>query len=196
MIGNDIIDLRAAAIESRIHRKGFLEKLFLPAEIRMIRDAATPAVLTWLLWSCKEAAYKIVHRNTRERRYAPQRFSCQVEQDVTSTMIAGSYTGTVLYDQHTYCYQSFITDNYIHTCATTNPRLMQHAAVFIQPAADGNYVSFMQEVLSAQELFYKDENGIPYILHRENGRSLPVSVSHHGEYFSVARIRNERDGVM
>jgi 4'-phosphopantetheinyl transferase superfamily len=185
MIGNDIIDLQAAAIESRIHRKGFLEKLFLPEEIRMIRDAATPAVLTWLLWSCKEAVYKIVHRNTRERRYAPKRFSCQVEQDVTST---GCYTGTVLYDQHTYYYQSFITDHCIHTCATINTRLMPHTAVFIKQAADENYIGFMQEILSAQEVFYKDDNGIPYIFHREDGWSLPISVSHHGKYCGIAKL--------
>jgi phosphopantetheinyl transferase (holo-ACP synthase) len=195
MIGNDIIDLQAAAIESRIHRKGFLEKLFLPEEIRMIRDAAAPAVITWLLWSCKEAVYKIVHRSTRERRYAPQRFACQVEQDVTAE-IAGSYTGTVLYDQHTYCYQSFITDNCIHTCAATNPRLMQDAAVFIKLAADGNYMNFMQELLSAQEFFYKDENGIPYILHREHGRSSPVSVSHHGNYWGIVKLKERKTGLI
>ena len=187
MIGNDIIDLRAAATESRIDRKGFLEKLFLPEEIRMIREAATPAVFTWLLWSCKEAVYKIVHRNTRERRYAPQRFSCQVEQDVTST---GCYTGIVLYNQHTYCYQSFITDHCIHTYAAENPRLMQHAAVFTKQAAGENYADFMQEVLSSQELFYKDDNGIPYILHREDGRSMPVSVSHHGKYCGIVKLKD------
>ncbi|MGF6930738.1 phosphopantetheinyl transferase (holo-ACP synthase) [Chitinophaga sp. W2I13] len=188
MIGNDIIDLRAAAMESRIHRKGFLEKLFLPEEIRMIRNAAAPAVLTWLLWSCKEAAYKIVNRNTCERRYAPQRFMCQVEQDVTSDMIAGNYTGTVVYEQHTYYYQSFITDHYIHTCAATNPRPVQDAAVFIKQVAGEDYLNFMQEVLSPQEFFYKDDHGIPYILHRENGRRSPVSVSHHGQYCGILKV--------
>lgn len=185
MIGNDIIDLRAAAVESRIHRKGFLEKLFLPGEIRMIREAASPLMATWLLWSCKEAVYKIVHRNTRERKFAPQQFSCQVEQE----HVPGKMTGTVLHDDHTYYYQSLVTDNYIHTCAATNYSLLGETLAFTDEHTTGNYTGFMQQVLSAKESFYKDEMGIPYILHREDGRCLPVSVSHHGAYCGIAKLK-------
>ncbi|HWV68728.1 4'-phosphopantetheinyl transferase superfamily protein [Chitinophaga sp.] len=184
MIGNDIIDLRAAAVESRIHRKGFLEKLFLPGEIRMIREAAYPAITTWLLWSCKEAVYKIVHRNTRERKYAPQQFTCHITPEHI-----GKMTGTVLHDNHTYYYQSLVTNDYIHTCAATDAFLLRETLVFTDQQPAGNYTGFMQQVLSAKELFYKDETGIPYILHREDGRRLPVSVSHHGMYCGIAKLK-------
>ncbi|WP_142685192.1 4'-phosphopantetheinyl transferase family protein [Chitinophaga polysaccharea] len=185
MIGNDIIDLRAAAVESRTHRKGFLEKLFHPCEIRMIREAAAPELVTWLLWSCKEAVYKIVHRNTRERKYAPQQFTCSIEQE----HVYGEITGTICHNNHNYYYQSQVTDDYIHTCAATGDLLLRETAVYTDVQVAGNYTGFMQQVLSAKELFYKDEMGIPYILHRENGRCLPVSVSHHGTWCGIAKLK-------
>lgn len=185
MIGNDIIDLRAAAIESRIQRKGFLEKLFLPGEINLIREAASPAITTWLLWSCKEAVYKIVHRNTRERKYAPQQFACSIEQE----HVYGEVAGTVLHDNHTYYYQSLVANDHIHTSAATGCFLLRETAVFTGRQVAGNYAGFMQQVLSAKELFYKDEMGIPYILHREDGRRLPVSVSHHGTWCGIAKLK-------
>lgn len=185
MIGNDIIDLRAAAVESRIHRKGFLEKLFLPGEVRMIREAAVPEVVTWLLWSCKEAVYKIVHRKTRERKYAPQQFSCSIAQQ----HVYGEVTGTVLHNHHIYYYQGQVTNDHIHTCAATDHFLLSKTAVFTDQQVAGNYTGFMQQVLSAKELFYKDETGIPYILHREDGRCLPVSVSHHGSWCGIVKLK-------
>ncbi|MEZ2444279.1 4'-phosphopantetheinyl transferase superfamily protein [Chitinophaga sp. RCC_12] len=190
MIGNDIIDLRAAAIESRIHRKGFLEKLFLPAEISMIRNAAAPAVLTWLLWSCKEAVYKIVHRNTRERRYAPLRFMCRVS--IPEIGLPSSYSGTVLYQQQAYYFRSNITTDFIHTHAAITPQLLSDAVVFTGQQLNSGYTALLHEILSTDEVFYKDEDGIPYILHHGDGRKQPVSVSHHGEHCGIMRIRNKR----
>lgn len=185
MIGNDIIDLRAAAVESRIHRKGFLEKLFLPGEIRAIREAASPATTTWLLWSCKEAVYKIVHRNTRERKYAPQQFSCSIEQE----QVYGKVTGTVLHNHQIYYYQALVANDHIHTCAAADYSLLREIVVFTNQQVAGNYTGFIQQVLSAKELFYKDEMGIPYILHREDGRCLPVSVSHHGTWCGIVKLK-------
>ena len=42
MVGNDIVDLKRAALESNWQRKGFLNKVFTPSEKQYIQDAENP----------------------------------------------------------------------------------------------------------------------------------------------------------
>ena len=56
MIGNDIIDLSVAKLESNWQRRGFLEKQFTEEEQQLILTASNPFVLVWKFWSMKEAA--------------------------------------------------------------------------------------------------------------------------------------------
>ncbi|SEW42412.1 4'-phosphopantetheinyl transferase family protein [Chitinophaga arvensicola] len=179
MIGNDIIDLPAAAKESRIDRKGFLEKLFLPEEIQSIQCAADPMAATWLLWSCKEAAYKIDHRYTKERKYNPQYFACTLLQQEGSIA-----SGTVTYGRQRCYFRSRITENYIHTYAAITPALLDEISVAISSSPD----LLIQQLLPPDEFFYKDEAGIPYIHHRDNDQHTPVSLSHHGRYLGLVKM--------
>lgn len=184
MIGNDIIDLRVAAQESRINRKGFLEKLFLPAEIQLIHHSPDPATTTWLLWSCKEAVYKVIHRYTSERKYAPQSFQCYLQQQEN-----GAASGTVICQQQTGYFQSVITNDYIHTYAAITPALLKQVIVFADTIPHHPDTSQrIQPLLSNKELFCKQEDGIPYILRRDSGEHLPVSVSHHGNYLAFVKL--------
>ena len=57
MIGNDIIDLNVAAIESDWQRKGFLEKQFTEEEQTLIKNAEDSFEKVWLLWSMKAVSY-------------------------------------------------------------------------------------------------------------------------------------------
>lgn len=169
MIGNDIVDLHLAEKESRIHRRGFLDKLFLPGEQALVRDAADPAVMVWLLWSCKEAVYKIIHRATHERKFAPHAFGCRLWQ-----LDGASAAGTVVYRQQPYYFRSNYIGSCIHTHAAVDPPLLQELSVFTayRPAA--------------LPLFYKDEHGLPYTRERDSGKALPASISHHGKYIGGA----------
>ncbi|RZJ72743.1 4'-phosphopantetheinyl transferase superfamily protein [Flavobacterium sp.] len=76
MIGNDVVDLKAAKAQSDWRRKGFLEKLFLEPEIRLIQNSENPDISVWNLWSRKEAAYKIFNRQTGIRKFNPTFFAC------------------------------------------------------------------------------------------------------------------------
>ena len=62
MIGNDIVDLELAAVQSNWRRKGFLEKVFTASEREIISSGEDPDLTVWLLWSMKEAAYKAHQR--------------------------------------------------------------------------------------------------------------------------------------
>ena len=59
MIGNDIVDLKLASIQSNWQRKGFLNKVFTKKEQTLILNASNSFEMVWLLWSIKESAYKV-----------------------------------------------------------------------------------------------------------------------------------------
>ena len=76
MIGNDIIDLSVAKLESNWQRIGFLEKQFTEKEQQLILTASNPFVLVWKFWSMKEAAYKVYAQENEMRFFAPKKFNC------------------------------------------------------------------------------------------------------------------------
>lgn len=180
MIGNDIVDLHLAERESNIYRKGFRDKLFLSHEKDMIEKAVHPATMLWLLWSCKEAVYKIVHRSTRERKFAPQQFACYLSPYSPATV-----AGSVIYQQQIFYFQSSRIGSCIHTHAAESPQLLQDSVVFTRYYS---YPDYLQHILPASQVFYKDEYGIPFIRDRYTGKSCPVSVSHHGKYIGVVKM--------
>ncbi|MBS0031992.1 4'-phosphopantetheinyl transferase family protein [Chitinophaga sp. 22321] len=195
MIGNDIVDLALAAQESNIHRRGFIDKLFLLHEKEMIATASQPSVMVWLLWSCKEAVYKIVHRATGERKFAPWEFACRLSSSYDDEgtlpremsgrfMVSSpaSMSGIVVHQEQTYYFQSRIIHDYIHTYAAVSPLLLAQMRVFA-----GSY-AVAPSILPSAAVLYKDESGIPYILDRETGIVTPVSLSHHGKYFGMANM--------
>lgn len=111
MIGNDIVDLLQASLESRWPRKGYLDKLFSHAEQSQILSAIEPSATLWTLWSCKEAVYKIVHRLSGIRSYAPLSFSCKA--------------GIVTHAGQSYYCRTIRQNDCIHTIAVQNRQLFE-----------------------------------------------------------------------
>lgn len=115
MIGNDIIDLQKASIDSNWRRKGFLQKIFTEQEQQMILTASEPSLIVWLLWSMKESAYKIHSRLTQWNAFAPTKICC------TALILKdGIASGTVLCKKATYFTQSSLSSDFIHTIASQN----------------------------------------------------------------------------
>jgi phosphopantetheinyl transferase (holo-ACP synthase) len=113
MIGNDLVDLKTAAIESNWHRKGFLNKLFTVGEQDLISHAVVPQKMVWLLWSMKEAAYKIYNRRSGIRAYAPTKLHCEITRNTDNT-----YYGKVCIANLQYYTKSTVNaGDYIHTIA-------------------------------------------------------------------------------
>ena len=110
MIGNDIIDLQLAARESNWQRRGYLDKIYTPAEQAMIHASSDADKMVWLLWSCKEAVYKIVHRETGVHAYNPLKFHCK--------------ENTVVYNDQIYFTQSTVSASCIYTVAVSKKILL------------------------------------------------------------------------
>ncbi|MEO7976861.1 4'-phosphopantetheinyl transferase superfamily protein [Flavobacterium sp.] len=165
MIGNDVVDLWQTRHESNWQRKGFLEKLFTNQEQLLINHHSDPEIMVWLLWSMKEAVYKIYNRETKIRAYIPKNLVCSN----ISFLNNNSIHGQVNCNENRYYTKSYLDNDYIHTIATNTPGDLNNA------------------VEIENKNIKKDEYGIPYL------QMLPdklhdVSISHHGRFEKVVTI--------
>lgn len=154
MIGNDIIDLALAKTESNWKRRGFLEKIFTKNEQKLIQSSENQEQMVWILWSCKEAAYKIYNRATQFRGFIPLQLECELEY--TEDKISGK----VSCFGNEYYTETDATPHFVYTVAATNQNQLQSIQEF------------------DKDLIIIKNNGIPYIESNKN----PISITHHGKF--------------
>jgi phosphopantetheine--protein transferase-like protein len=119
MIGNDIVDLKYSA--SNWKRPRFLNKVFTQNEQVLIFSSENQHQTFWLLWSMKEAAYKIYVQQFGERFFNPKRLVCELIYEDR---------GFVKIDENSYFTESTITDNYVYTIATLSRSKTNRSSVF------------------------------------------------------------------
>jgi len=178
MIGNDVVDLIQSRHESNWQRKGFIEKLFTAEEQLLIKHDSNPEIMVWLLWSMKEAAYKIYNRQTKLRQYIPKKLICNIVSNNNNCI-----TGQVTCCENVYHTKTTIFTDSIHTIA----------------------VSFLHDLNNVIEIentgIIKDQYGIPYLNTLQN-RIKDVSITHHGRFEKVVTIikknnrQNQQDSVL
>lgn len=168
MIGNDVIDILQSRHESNWQRKGFIQKLFTADEQYIIALDTEPEIMVWLLWSMKEAAYKIYNRQTKIREYVPKKFVCTVLSQNSDYS-----TGQVIYGEHVYHTKTTISQESIHTIAV-------------------NCLKDLDNVIEIENKgIVKDRNGVPYLSADTKNVFADVSVSHHGRFEKVVTIRSD-----
>ncbi|WP_433763904.1 4'-phosphopantetheinyl transferase family protein [Flavobacterium ginsenosidimutans] len=166
MIGNDVIDLAQSRKESNWKRKGFVEKLFTVDEQRLIKNYDEPEVMVWLLWSMKEAAYKIYNRQNKIREFSPKKLVCFIDfLDINNS------SGKVVCNKNIYHTKTILSLESIHTIAVT----------------DFENINNIIEVENKE--IVKDENGIPYLKISSN-MLQDISISHHGRFEKRVIIKN------
>lgn len=164
MIGNDVIDIQQSRKESNWRRKGFIQKLFTLDEQLLISNAPNPEIMVWLLWSMKEAAYKIYNRQTKIREYIPQKLICFITSQNDNTA-----TGIVTCFKNVYYTKTTLSKDHIHTIAV-------------------NLLDNLNNVTEIERRsILKDTNGIPYLITSQN-TIQNVSISHHGRFEKVVTI--------
>ncbi|TXD52817.1 MULTISPECIES: 4'-phosphopantetheinyl transferase superfamily protein [unclassified Polaribacter] len=186
MVGNDIVDLNLAKIQSNWQRKGFLEKLFTDAEQNEIVNSENPFLQVWLFWSMKEAAYKCYTQEWQRRFFGPKKFVCET---ITKS------EGVVEFDHQKYSVNYQISDNYVHSIAFKKESKEMVSELFLIDKNDCKTKITNQNLLAYfgfKTELYKNEFGIPYLY--QNNQKLPVSIStsHHGNYGGFAfTLKNE-----
>lgn len=167
MIGNDIVDLKASGTESNWRRKGWLEKVFTATEQALVHNAVVPEVMVWLLWSMKEAAYKLHYRRTGSASFDPAGIAC-----VSVSLNEEATRGIVQVNDARYYTKSLITGCFIHTSADLYNNLHM-ATVYISNQC-------VSRPYPKDYIFFKDSKGIPYLVNSFSGKVREVSYSHHG----------------
>jgi len=172
MIGNDIVDLQQSRVENNWLRKGWLDKVFTADEIALVHNECerNPELMVWLLWSMKEAAYKVWNRTTRVSCFSPKSFAC-------SFLDYSSFSGTVSNKGELYTTSSLITTEFIHTVATATNNLASPNVYFSDADTD--------EALPANLSLLKDEHGMPFIRHESSSVKNIASKSHHGRFQAI-----------
>ena len=174
MLGNDIVDLQKAALESNWKRKGYLEKVFTANERLAITSSLNPNTMVWLFWSMKEAVYKIVNRATLDRFYAPQKFECELNINEI---------GTVIYKTQTYYTQTSITADYVHTIATADCHHLKNIQILFLANTEDYVVDFNST--SPNLTLKKNEFNHPYFFVKASESCEYASISHHGKYLVI-----------
>ena len=164
MIGNDVIDLIQSRQESNWQRKGYLAKIFTPEEQILIAENSDPEIMVWILWSMKEAAYKIYHRKTKIREYIPKKLECTLLTQGTNFIL-----GQVQCGENLYYTKTELSQESLHSIA----------------------VSYLENLNNVVEIknktIFKDQYGIPYLT-GVSQTLKEVSVSHHGRFKKIVSI--------
>lgn len=164
MIGNDVIAILQSRQESNWQRRGFVQKLFTPEEQLLISRAPNPEMMVWMLWSMKEAAYKIYNRQTQIRAFIPQKLACCVTLQDHNLV-----TGNVICSGNVYYTKTTLSEDCIHTIAVNMPDNLNNV------------------IEIERKSIIKDKNGIPYLLTSQN-KIQDVSISHHGPFEKVVTL--------
>ena len=189
MIGNDVVDLKIALIESNWQRKGFLEKVFTIEEHDLILRSTNSFQMVWLLWSMKESAYKVHVQQYGGRFFAPKKFQCTLSSNTT---------GIVKINDNQYFTIAILNTNYIATTATLNDDNSQLIDNFHLKVNEYNYqhttcYSILKRTvankmsLPIEELsIIKNSSGIPFLFFQGREQPISFSISHHGNYGGYA----------
>ena len=176
MIGNDIIDLSVAKLESNWQRRGFLDKQFTENEQQLILSATNSFVLVWKLWSMKEAAYKIYAQKNEMRFFAPKKFDC---------LLISKKKGLVCFKDQIFYTSTIVTQDYIFTLASLE-KVTKPYSKFVNPQVIDRMIKIKLEdvtALSAIEIEQKkSKNGAPSYHYKDILLTRSCSISHHGNY--------------
>lgn len=177
MLGNDIVDLNRAKVESNWKRAGYFAKIFNAEEQAQVVDAIAPEKMIWLLWSMKEAAYKIINRMSLQRFNSPLKFSCK------NLLLADKNIGFVKFEDKIFLTKSVINENFIHTIASPKANTLSKIQTCYLNNNDNYVLAFNTQ--SANFFLEKNGNGIPNLINKTSGKSYDASVSHHGKYLAI-----------
>lgn len=192
MIGNDVVDLQLAAVQSNWRKKGFLTKVFSSEEQRIIETAAETDERVWLLWSMKEAAYK-AHQRTFQ---LPRKLNWLAQECTSVKIIGGRAFGKVSIDQSCYFTTSEITPERIHTVAKNLPKKNVKSDI-LETSRDEIKIGLLREISVTQGfdlsslLLEKDAQGIPSILYKKKTLPISFSLSAHGRYAAYSLAVND-----
>ena len=161
MIGNDVVDLALSRSESNWQRNGFLDKIFTSSEQILIQNSENQEIVVWILWSRKEAVYKIWNRKSGIRKFNPLQIEC-LDLELSN--------GKVQVNNEIYYTKSDVNAEFIHSIA-----------VF-------ELIQFENILLKTKSEAVENINGIPFYK-SDNSKSKIISKSNHGRFDFIVELK-------
>ncbi|WAC00939.1 4'-phosphopantetheinyl transferase superfamily protein [Lacinutrix neustonica] len=189
MIGNDIVDLEQAATDSNWKRPRFLDKVFTQQEQDYIFSAEDPHQRVWLLWSMKEAAYKVQVQQFGTRFFNPKRLECK---------LLSIKKGLVSIGDDTYFTRSEITKDYIYTIAKQDKAQKVNTSMFkteypaYKTQSDTLKHNFLKAISKKEGVAFetldikKTAAGVPQVFSNALKLSTSFSLTHCGRFSGFA----------
>ena len=159
MIGNDVVDLNLAGLQSNWQRKGYLNKIFTDVEQQLIAESLDKNDMVWQFWSRKEAVYKVILQQGYSSGYYPKKIECL---DVKNK------AGIVQFNNKKYFTNTTLSGSCIHSIAVLNK-------------VDLDYVIALDWNINCVTF-----NKIPYLF--KNNKLVNISKSHHGQFEKVVAL--------
>ncbi len=186
MIGNDVVDLTVAGINSRWREVRFLDKIFNSEEQSLITES-NQFYTIWRLWSMKESAYKIWARNKRAR-YNPKFFKCKIISETS---------GIVSFDNNSINTTTMFSENVIHTNAIFQNLEVISGIVKLEGFSRIDKLRFLKEKtiesysdfcsISKESIsIKKNAFGAPELFINHQNQTNFLSLSRHGCYGAFA----------
>ncbi len=180
MIGNDIVDIQLAHIQSNWQRRGWMQKIYTPKEQNLILKSTNPEREVWILWTMKEATYKAHQRRFGlQPKYNPKSFECDTMQK------------SVIIDDFEYEINTSITNEYIYSVAFLS-NINYTSEVFTGKYEAKKRVKELlnhKSVKALQIHMDKDTNGIPILKNNHTRIDIPFSLTHHGKFSAFAILQ-------
>jgi len=185
MIGNDIVDLKLASIQSNWRRKGFLDKVFTKDEQELVFGSKNPFKMVWLLWSMKESAYKIYVQQNLLHFFNPKKSQCKLTSETQ---------GIVEVNGEEYSTKSQINDDFISTIASFKNNEEVLSTTFkledslYSTQHKESYKKLIDAVSRKRNLLVEDIHikknkiGVPKLFLNTKELIISFSISHHGCY--------------
>lgn len=200
MIGNDIIDINATYFKINWNRPGLSEKIFTKNEHILIKKSFNPGLISPLLWSLKESAYKIYIQQKKMREFSPLTFACKIfsinklnclgEVSVdksglkclykTYSELNKKFISTIAYLNDEDLKATIIQKNFILSDSTYE---VQHKETCLQ------LIKFISKRINQPAVaikIIKNSDDIPEVFFKNERINLSLSISHHGNYGSFA----------
>ncbi|MDG5491005.1 4'-phosphopantetheinyl transferase superfamily protein [Psychroserpens sp. SPM9] len=187
MIGNDIVDLKHSA--SNWKRQRFLDKVFTKKEQFLVLSSENQHQMFWLLWSMKEAAYKVYVQQFGERFFNPKRLVCALISEAK---------GIVSINNIKYVTISEITEDYVYTIANANRQKAEKSFIFkaeIHPYRTQSSLlkqAFIESVSETRNIepnvlnIKKTKRGVPQLFINSEISTLSFSLTHCGRFSGFA----------
>jgi phosphopantetheinyl transferase (holo-ACP synthase) len=209
-VGNDIVAHQHPRCIDKWKQVRFLEKVLQPIEIEQLYQQYNKHNYLWMLWTLKEAAYKLSCFLGNRNKFHAQQFTiaaCGQLEDIpnfvnkfplnnTNDTTIHSIQNEIHFDRHTFYGFSLIGEQFIHSMVTTTATLPKHICWGIQNHELVNKDDYSTAVrhfamlqLAQQNIHVyameKDKDGIPFVK-LAYGREKYISLSHDQQFVSYA----------